>query len=162
MGRMAEATDPVGTETQVYRIFIKANPGAIWDAITKPEFTERYFYGSRVETTGEVGGPFRYHSPDGASLWGDESVVDADRPRRLVVTWRSLFDPGAASEPASRVTWAIDDQGDGTCLLTAVHDGLERSPLTAAGVAGAGWMRVLSGMKTVLETGEPLVEPRAD
>ena len=152
---------PASTETQVYRIFIKAAPEAIWDAITKPEFSARYFYGSRDETTGEVGAAFRYHSPDGTSLWSDETVLESDRPHKLVVTWRSLFDPSAADEPASRVTWQIEDQNNGTCLLTAIHDRLEESPSTASGVAGAGWMLVLSGLKTVLETGDALVEPAA-
>ena len=59
-----------------------------------------------------------------------------------------------AEEPASRVTWEIEEQ-DGVSMLTVVHDQLEGAPKTAAGVAG-GWMRVLSGLKTLLETGEPL------
>ena len=151
------STPAPATEVQVYRIFIKSDPVAVWDAITNPEFTARYFYGSRVETTAEVGTPFRYHSPDGATLWGDETVLESHRPHRLVVSWRSLYDPAAEGEPASRVTWEIEDQGDGTCLLTVVHDHLEQSPSTAAGVAGTGWMMVLSGLKTVLETGLPLV-----
>jgi uncharacterized protein YndB with AHSA1/START domain len=144
------------TMTQVYQIFIKATPEAIWDAITKPEFTARYFYGSRVETTGEVGSTFRYHSPDGTSLWGDETVLESDPPLRLVVTWRSLFDPELADEPASRVTWQIAPQDAGFSLLTVTHDRLEEAPKTAAGVAGVGWMMVLSGLKTLLETGSSL------
>lgn len=146
------------TTTQVYQIFVKATPQAIWDAITKPEFSARYFYGSRVETTGEAGAPFRYHSPDGSSLWGDETVLEVDPPRRLVVTWRSLYDPEAADEPASRVSWEIEPQQGGYCKLVVMHDQLESAPKTAAGVSGAGWMLVLSGLKTVLETGAPLVD----
>lgn len=145
------------TRPQVYRIFIKASADAIWDAIVNPEFTARYFYGSRVETTGEVGTPFRYHSPDGTELWGDEIVLESERPHRLVVGWRSLFNPDALEEPASRVTWQIDEQGDGTCMLTVIHDRLEQSPKTAEGVFGAGWMLVISGLKTLLETGDELV-----
>ncbi|MCV2395319.1 SRPBCC family protein [Actinotalea sp. M2MS4P-6] len=141
---------------QVYQIFIKASPDAIWEAITKPEFSARYFYGSRVETTGEPGTPFRYHSPDGTSLWGDETVLESDPPRRLVVTWRSLYDPRLADEPASRVTWQIEPQDGGICLLTVVHDRLEDAPRTAENVSGPGWMLVLSGLKTILETGSGL------
>lgn len=146
------------TTDQVYDIFIKATPEAIWDAITKPEFTARYFYGSRVETTAEPGAPFRYHSPDGTSLWGDETVLEADPPRRLVVTWRSLYQPDAAGEEASRVSWQIEPQDGGFCRLTVVRDRLGNSPNTATSVAGPGWMLVLSGLKTVLETGGSLVE----
>lgn len=155
---MSTTTAPEPTTAQVYQIFIKATPEAIWDAITKPEFSARYFYGSRVETTGEVGSPFRYHSPDGSSLWGDETVLQSDPPRRLVVTWRSLYNPDLADEPASRVTWQIDPQDGDYALLTVSHDRLEDAPKTAAGVAGVGWMMVLSGLKTVLETGQSLTD----
>ncbi len=146
------------TTAQVYQIFIKATPEAIWDAITKPEFSARYFYGSRVETTGQTGSPFRYHSPDGTSLWGDETVLESDPPRRLVVTWRSLYDPTVADEPASRVSWQIEQQDGGYSLLTVTHDRLDAAPKTAAGVTGVGWMMILSGMKTLLETGTNLTD----
>ncbi len=149
-------TTPEPATTQVYQIFIKATPDAIWDAIIKPEFSARYFYGSRVETTGEVGAPFRYHAPDGSSLWADESVLESDRPRRLVVGWRSLYDPSLIEEPSSRVAWDIEPHDGGFSLLTVTHDQLENSPGTAANVAGVGWMLVLSGLKTVLETGKGL------
>lgn len=141
---------------QVYQIFIKAEAQAIWDAITKPEFSERYFYGSRVETTAKTGSPFLYHSPDGSTLWGDETVLESDPPRRLVVTWRSLYDPNLADEPASRVTWEIEPQDGGYSLLIVTHDELGAAPKTAANVSGAGWMLVLSGLKTVVETGSGL------
>jgi uncharacterized protein YndB with AHSA1/START domain len=137
---------------QVYQVFIKATPEQIWDAITKPEFTEKYFYGSRIEFKN---GRRRSLGPDGA-LWGDEAILEEDPPRRLVHQWQSLYDPEVADEPASRVTWEIAPGDDGVSLLTVVHDQLEGAPKTAAGVAGAGWMRVLSGLKTLLETGEPL------
>ena len=143
------------TSAQVYRIFIKATPQAVWDAITRPELTARYFHGARVETTGEVGSPFRYVGPDGA-LWGDETIEESDPPHRLVVGWRSLYDEALAAEAVSRVTWLIEAQDGGHSLLTVVHDRLEDSPRTAANVSGAGWMFVLSGLKTLLETGEPL------
>lgn len=146
------------TAVQVYRIFIKATPEATWAAITQPELSARYFHGSRIDTTGEVGSPFRYHSPDGASLWGDETVLESDPPRRLVVTWRSLYDPDLVDEPASRVTWEIEAQEGGYVLLTLTHDRLDDAPKTAANVAGAGWMLVLSGLKTVLETGAGLTD----
>jgi uncharacterized protein YndB with AHSA1/START domain len=136
---------------QVYQVFIKASPEQIWDAITKPEFTERYFYGSRIETSRER----RVSTaPDGSSR-GDDATIEFDPPRKLVQEWRSRWDPEAAPEPASRVTWEIEPGEDGVSMLTLVHDQLEASPKTAEGVAG-GWMRVLSGLKTLLETGQPL------
>jgi uncharacterized protein YndB with AHSA1/START domain/DNA-binding transcriptional ArsR family regulator len=140
---------------QVYQIFIRATPQQVWDAITKPEFTAQYFYGSRVETTGESGTPIRHHSSDGASLWGDDMVIESEPPRRLVHTWRALYDPELAAEPPSRVSWEIEPQPHGVTKLTVIHDELEQAPKTAAHVAG-GWMFILSGLKTVLETGSAL------
>ena len=143
--------------SQVYQVYIKASPEQVWDAITRPEFTTRYFFGSRVETTGEAGTPVRHLAPDSDELWGDDSVLESEPPRRFVHTWRSLYDPELAAEPASRVTWQIEPQPGGVCKLTVIHDQLERSPKTASSVSG-GWMFVISGLKTLLETGEPLTQ----
>jgi uncharacterized protein YndB with AHSA1/START domain len=139
--------------TQVYQVFILATPEAIWEAITTPEFTQRYFYGARITATSD-----RYHSlgPDG-SVWGDSPTLEYDPPRRLVHGWRSLYDPELAGEDESRVAWEIEPQEGGYCKLTVIHDQLEASPKTAESVSGAGWMMVLSGLKTLLETGRPLV-----
>jgi uncharacterized protein YndB with AHSA1/START domain len=147
-------TTMTATTTQVYQVFIKATPEQIWDAITKPEFTAKYFYGARIETTPERR---RAHSPDGSGVWGDDQVLEFDPPRRLVHSWQSLYDPELAAEEASRVTWEIEAQDGGFSKLTVVHDRLEGAPKTAESVSGAGWMMVLSGLKTLLETGEPLV-----
>jgi uncharacterized protein YndB with AHSA1/START domain len=138
---------------QVYQVFIRATPEAIRHAITDPSFTEQYFYGARIHTTPErrlVG------SPDDPSLTGEDPVFEYDPPRRLVHGWRSKWNAEMAAEEPSRVTWEIEPREDGTCLLTLVHDRLERAPKTAEGVAGPGWMFVLSGLKTLLETGRPL------
>ena len=151
---MTTASTQVNT-MQVYKIVIRATPQEIWDAITQPEFTRQYFHGAKVDTTAEAGTSIRYHSPDG-ELWGDDKVLESDPPHRLVVTWRSLWDPELAAEPASRVTWLIEAQESGTCLLTVTHDQLDDSPKTADAVGGQGWMFVLSGMKTLLETGAPM------
>jgi uncharacterized protein YndB with AHSA1/START domain len=139
------------TTTQVYRVFIKATPEAIWDAITKPEFTEQYFHGVRIELRDGR----RWSSLGDGRAW-DEPILEEDPPRRLVHSWRSAYDPDLAAEEPSRVTWEIDPRDDGTCLLTVVHDRLEGAPKTAANVAGEGWMFVLSNLKTFLETGKPL------
>jgi uncharacterized protein YndB with AHSA1/START domain len=136
---------------QVYNVFIKATPEQIWEAITKPEFTAKYFYASRVEL---VNGRRRAYSPDG-DLWGDEAILEEDPPRRLVHGWRALYDPELAEEATSRVTWEIEGQEGGVSRLTVTHDQLEGAPKTAESVAG-GWMYVLSGLKTLLETGKPL------
>lgn len=153
LSQLPPATIPdEGTTTQVYRIVIRATPEQIWAALVRPEFTRRYFHGAAITVT-----PDAYTSlgPDG-STWGEAPVVEWDPPRRLVHGWRSLYDPELGQEQESRVTWEITPNGDGTCLLTTVHDRLDGAPRTAASVAGAGWTGVLSALKTLLETGEPL------
>jgi uncharacterized protein YndB with AHSA1/START domain len=141
--------------TQVYSVFIRATPEEVWDAITKPEFTTKYFYGSIIDSTFEPGAAYNGWSGDRQQLYVDGEVLDADRPRLLRHTWRALYDPETAAEPHSRVTWEIEPQDGGVTKLTVVHDELEAAPQTAASVAG-GWPFVLSGLKTLLETGEPL------
>ena len=138
--------------TQVYQVFIKASPEQIWDAITKPEFTKKYFYGVSIEARN---GRRVVHGSDGA-LWGEDPLIEEDPPRRLVHSWLSTYDPEMAAEEPSRVTWEIEPQEGGYSKLTVVHDQLEGAPKTAEGVSGEGWMMVLSGLKTLLETGEPL------
>jgi uncharacterized protein YndB with AHSA1/START domain len=139
-----------GTTTQVYQVFIRATPEAIWEAITSPDFTEQYFYGTRMEITAARKRTYMH----GES--GDDEVFVFDPPRRLVHSWHAKWNAEMAAEEPSRVTWEIEPRDGGTCLLTLVHDRLEGAPKTAEGVAGEGWMFVLSGLKTLLETGMPL------
>jgi uncharacterized protein YndB with AHSA1/START domain len=150
-------TTMVATTTQVYQVYIKATPESLWEAITDPETRAKYHHGSRLETTFEVGSPFRTWSPDRSQLWGDNVVLECDPPRRLSYTWRSLYDEDLAAEEESRVTWEIEPQDGGFSKLTLVHDKLEGAPKTAASVSD-GWMLILSGLKTLVETGEPLTD----
>ena len=143
--------------TQVYQVFIKASPEQIWEAITNPEFTTKYFHGAYVESSFEPGAPYKGYSADRSQHWIDGEVLEAEPPLRLQHTWRALFDPEQAAEPHSRVTWEIEPQEGSFCMLTVVHDQLEGAPKTAESVSGAGWVMVLSGIKTLLETGSPLV-----
>src|SRR5437667_11780041 len=103
---------------QTYHLFIRASAQAVWDGITRPEHSARYLFGALVDTTGEVGSPFRYLAPDRTRLWGDDTVLDADPPRRLVVSYRGLYHPDLAAEPLSRVTWLIESEEDEVTLLT--------------------------------------------
>jgi uncharacterized protein YndB with AHSA1/START domain len=149
-------TTETSLATQVYQVFIKASPEKIWEAIITPDLTVQYFHGARIENTPERHAAY---GPNGEK-WGDGAMLEYDPPRRLVHEWRSMYDPDLAGEPASRVSWEIEPYDDGYCKLTLVHDQLEESPKTAQNVSGEGWMFVLSGLKTVLETGSPLAGAR--
>jgi uncharacterized protein YndB with AHSA1/START domain len=135
--------------TQVYSVFIRATPEQIWDAITKAEFTEQYFYGARIDIRDG-----RRFTNIGETEW-DEEVLEAEAPTRLVHRFVAAYDPDMGAEEPSRVTWEIEPQDGGITKLTVVHDQLESAPKTAESVAG-GWMYILSGLKTLLETGKPL------
>ncbi len=139
---------PTRTDTvQVYRVTIRATPEQIWEAITTPEFTARYFHGARITVT-----PERYLSiGTDDSVWGDAAVLEFDPPQRLVHGWDSRYNAELAAEPTSRVTWEIAARSDDETELTVTHDQLEQSPKTAASVSGPGWTGVLTGLKALLE-----------
>jgi uncharacterized protein YndB with AHSA1/START domain len=163
------------TTTQVHRVYIKATPEAIWDAITKPEWTQRYGYTGLVDYDLRPGGHYKVRpTPEfraGAEARGNQlpeviiqgEVLEADPPRKLVTTFHMMMDPQTAAEPATRITHEIKDTGNGVCSLTLTHE-LEGAPVLAAITSGAledegaggGHAWVLSDLKSLLETGKPL------
>ncbi len=149
-------TTTTATTTQVYQVFIKASAEQVWQALVDPEWTQRYFYGTRVEYDLRPGGSFRSLAGDSDDVLVDGEVISADSPRKLVQTWRFLYDPELAAEGSTRVTWEIEVGEGGVTKLTVIHD-LEGAPKTAEHVAG-GWSYILSGLKTLLEVGRPMVD----
>jgi uncharacterized protein YndB with AHSA1/START domain len=162
-------TTETNVETQVYRVYIRTTPQAIWDAITKPEWSQRYGYGGSVEIDLRPGGAFRALASDEMRAVGapevavDGEVIEADPPRKLVQTWRMRMDDNLAAEGFTRLTYEIEERADGVTKLTVIHD-LEGAPqlanLLSGGSestgAGGGWSWVLSDLKSLLETGDPL------
>lgn len=140
----------------VASIYIKASPETIWRAITESDFTLRYYYGSRIETDWAAGSPYRM-TIDGA-LQIEGEVVEATPPRRLVQTFHAVWDEHVAADAPTRVTWEIEDAMPGVSKVTVVHEGLVAGSSTLEQVSG-GWPYILSGLKSVLETGEGLGAP---
>jgi uncharacterized protein YndB with AHSA1/START domain len=160
---------------QVHRVYIRATPQAIWDAITKPEWTSRYGYTGLVEYDLRPGGAYRVRPTEafraGAEAQGNQlpdviisgEVLETDPPRKLVTTFRMLMDPQTAAEPATRVTYEIQDKGNGVCSLTLTHE-LDGAPILASIIggkwedkgAGGGHTWVLNDLKSLLETGRTL------
>lgn len=171
---MTGTTAPAVT-TQVYRVYIKTKPQQVWDAITRPEWSERYGYGGRVEYDLRPGGAFRSLASEDMKAAGaaqgfevpdvivDGEVIEVDPPHRLVQAWRLTMDPGVAAEGFTRLTYEIEQTADNATRLTVTHE-LTDAPKLAALVSGAneaegaggGWSWVLSDLKSVLETGASL------
>lgn len=136
----------------VYQVFIRATPERVWEAITDGELTRRYYFGSRAESDWQPGSPYAYRAPDGGSLVEGE-VLEAEPPRRLVTSFRPRW--GSETDGATTtVRWEIEPLGS-VCKVTVVHEGLDVGTPLGRGIDD-GWSRILSGLKTLLETGEPL------
>jgi uncharacterized protein YndB with AHSA1/START domain/DNA-binding transcriptional ArsR family regulator len=138
----------------VHEVFIRTTAERLWQALTDPMMTERYYYGGRVHCDDwRAGQPYAYLGPGDVELIKGE-VVEADAPQRLVMSFSALWDPGLAGDPPSRLTFEITPAGE-TCKLTVVHDGFEAETATLREVRG-GWPWIVSGLKSLLETGEAL------
>ncbi|HJR26788.1 MAG TPA: SRPBCC domain-containing protein [Acidimicrobiales bacterium] len=176
---MTNIEAPAVPTTQVYSVYIKATPEAIWQAITDPEWTNRYGYGGYARYDLREGGAYR-HEPNaemkaGAEAMGfpcpdviiDGEVIEVDPPRLLKQTWRFLMDPAAAAEGPTTVTYEIRPIEGGYCALTVTHE-CEGAPTVALMIAnqlgdgdestaGGGHAWILSDLKTLLETGTKMV-----
>jgi uncharacterized protein YndB with AHSA1/START domain len=154
---------------QVYRVYIKATPESIWEAITKPEWTVQYGYAPLVDYELRSGGAFKAFANEGMKAFGcpdvisDGEVIESNPPRKLVQTWRMIMTPELAAEAFTRVTYDIEPVRGGVTKLTVTHD-VTGAPMWGAVArgegessgAGGGWSEILSGLKTLLETGHPL------
>lgn len=144
---------------KVFEIYIKTTPERLWQAITDPELRAKYTFGVGVFSDWTPGSSYTARAttatvaPDLPISEGENLEVDA--PRRLVQSLRALWSDDVKREGTSRVTWEIQPVGD-SCRLTVVHDQLREG---ANGQLYHGWPMILSGLKTLLETGELLTTP---
>jgi uncharacterized protein YndB with AHSA1/START domain/DNA-binding transcriptional ArsR family regulator len=136
----------------VFTTFIRATPEMIWRALTESDFTTRYWYGSSIESSWTAGEPWQLLVNGAPGITGD--VLEVDAPRRLALTYQSVW-AGAPDAVPSRLTFEIEAAGPGVSRLTVVHETEPGQGSTIAEVA-AGWPYIISALKTLLETGEPL------
>ena len=148
----ADGTAPVG-DTAVFEIFIKTTPERLWEAITNPELRAKSSFGAAPESDWTNGSSYRATASGYPIAEGENVFVDP--PRLLVQTFTALWSDEAKAQGATRVTWEIEPVGT-SCRLTVVHDQL---PAGANAELYGGWPMVLSGLKTLLETGELLDTP---
>jgi uncharacterized protein YndB with AHSA1/START domain/DNA-binding transcriptional ArsR family regulator len=141
------------TMQKVFEIYIKTTPERLWKAITDTEMRRKYTFGAVVTSDWTTGS--RYEGiGSGMPIFEGENL-EVDPPRRLVQSFRALWGEDVKSEGTSRVTWEIEQVGD-SCLLKVTHDRLRED---ANNQLYGGWPMILSGIKTLLETGEILTTP---
>ncbi len=152
----------MGIETRpshVFVVFIGTTAERLWEAITSSDFTLEYYFASTVESDWKPGSPFVYAIHGEPAIVGE--VVEADPPRRLVCSFDARWDDDVAGDPPSRITWEIEPAGEAVCKLTVLYDGFDAETATYRQVGG-GMPLILSGLKTLLETGEPLMAARVE
>ncbi len=144
-----------GGMEKVFEIYIKTTPERLWQAITDPELRAKYSFGMAVESDWAPGSAYRSVHPKAPGPLAEGENLEVDPPRRLVQTFHALWGEDVAAEGTSRVTWEIEPVED-SCWLTVTHDQLREG---ANGQLYGGWPMILSGLKTLLETGETLTTP---
>ena len=153
VGLKERLEDRKGTTRSVYEVYIRATPEMIWEAITSPELTRLYYYGTEVHSDWEPGSRLEYLYPDGR-LAAEGTVLEADPLRRVTMTFHAVWDDEVAADPPVRMTWEIQPAGE-TSRLTVITDDLVPGSATARSFEG-GVVFIVSGLKTLLETGEAL------
>jgi uncharacterized protein YndB with AHSA1/START domain len=141
----------------VYVTYIRTTPKKLWQALTDPEFTRRYFYETTHESEWKPGSSWRMVAPGGRVVDSGE-VLEAERPKKLVLKWRNDLKPEFHAEGFSRMTYEIEKEGT-SVKLTVTHE-MNRPDSKLIGAVSEGWPPILGSLKSLLETGESLVETR--
>ncbi len=140
---------------KVFEIYIKTTPERLWQAITDDETRRKYSFGMGIRSEWTPGASIETYRPDAGTALGEGEILDVEPPLRLVHSFRAVWSEDVRGEGFSRVTWEIEPVGD-SCRLTLTHDQLHEN---ANGELYGGWPMILSGLKTLLETGETLTTP---
>jgi uncharacterized protein YndB with AHSA1/START domain len=139
----------------IYTIYIASTPQMVWEALTSAEFSRKYFFGFAVEAELKAGGAFIVRAPDG-SLHISGEVIECDPPRKLMVTWNVNWPALVEKLGVTLVTYEIEPAGEAVRLtLTESHDRPIEDDILSGG--RQGWPAILSSLKSLLETGKPLV-----
>jgi uncharacterized protein YndB with AHSA1/START domain/DNA-binding transcriptional ArsR family regulator len=144
------------TMEKIFEIYIKTSPERLWAAITNPDLRRKYSFGLTVESDWKNGSPYRgvtSHTPSMTIIEG--ANLEVDPPRKLVQSFNAFWSDDVKEEGTSRVTWQIEQVAD-SCRLTVTHDQLREG---GNDEIYGGWPMILSGLKTLLETGETLTTP---
>jgi uncharacterized protein YndB with AHSA1/START domain len=137
--------------TFVYVTFIRTSPDELWSALTSPEFTRKYWFGFHQESEWKAGSSWKLIFPDGRIADTGE-IVEIDPPRRLVLKWRNEWKPEMKAEGCSRCVVEIEPAGEAV-KLTITHT-MDRDKSQFIDAVSGGWPRILSNLKSLLETGK--------
>jgi uncharacterized protein YndB with AHSA1/START domain/DNA-binding transcriptional ArsR family regulator len=140
---------------KVFEIYIKTTPERLWEAITSSEMRQKYNFGVGIKSDWTPGSRYETVHPGAPGILSEGENLEVDPPRRLVQSFTALWGDDVKREGTSRLTWEIEPVAD-SCRLTLTHDQLTE---TASDALYGGWPMVLSGLKTLLETGETLTTP---
>ncbi len=142
----------------VYVTYIRTTPEKAWDALMQPEFNKLYWFGAFMESEWKQGAPWKIVLPDGRTADMGE-IVEIEKPKKIVIKWRNEFMPEMKAEGWSRCTIELEAAG-GTVKLTVLHE-IDRDDSKFIKAVSGGWPKILSGLKSLLETGKPLEETAA-
>jgi uncharacterized protein YndB with AHSA1/START domain/DNA-binding transcriptional ArsR family regulator len=145
---------PMDAPVHVYKILIRGTAEDVWDAIVQPDKSVEYFYGTRVQSDWEVGSELTYAYPDG-TLASDGRIISVDRPKRLEFTFRALWDEDLRAAGPVREVWTLDETDGMVALAVELYDVAPDSKLVTE--FSGGLVYILSGLKTLVETGRPMV-----
>ena len=137
----------------VYVTYIRTTPEKLWEALTTSEFMKKYWFGMNIETDWKTGSPWRLVFPDGRVADIGE-IVEIEKPRRLVLKWRHQFRPELHEEGYTRCVMEIEPAGE-VVKLAITHE-IDKPDSKLIGAVSIGWPKILSSLKTLLETGAAL------
>jgi uncharacterized protein YndB with AHSA1/START domain len=144
------------TERYVYVTYIRTTPQRLWDALTDKEFQKKYWFDMYQDSDWKKGAKWSMHRSNGEVTDAGE-ILEADPPRRAVIRWRNEFRPELKAEGYARCTYEIEPEGE-LCKLTVLHE-IEATQSKFIEAVSGGWPKILSSLKTLLETGTALPRP---
>jgi len=140
----------------VYVIYIRTTQEKLWNALLLPEFSKQYWFGYHQESEWKKGASWKLVSDDGR-IFDTGDVAEIDPPKRLVLNWRHEIRPELKAEGFTRATFTLEPQGD-AIKLTVVHE-IDRPDAKIIDAVSGGWPAILSGLKSLLETGRAIGRP---
>jgi uncharacterized protein YndB with AHSA1/START domain len=136
--------------------YVRTTPQKLWQALTTPEMMQQYWFGCRAECDWKIGSPWKLYMADG-KLADEGEILESDPPHRLVIKWRNMHREDLTAEGYSRCTMEIEDAG-ASVKLTIMHE-IDLEPSAFIEGVSNGWPKIISSLKSLLETGQALERP---